>query len=52
MPDDQSPAVLEAKRLRRAAALQRNGRESTLLSRPSDRPSGSGDYSRTTLGGA
>jgi hypothetical protein len=55
MPDDQSPAVLEARRQKMLAAGLRQGRDSTILSNPSDRassaPSASGDYSRSTLGG-
>lgn len=55
MPDDQSPAVLEAKRRAVQAAGVRQGRDSTILGNPSDRassaPSASSDYSRTTLGG-
>ena len=49
LPDLESPAVREAKRLAALNMLQRAGRESTILTTPDDR--GSGDYSRTTLGG-
>lgn len=41
MPDDQSPAVLEAKRRNAMASATRGGRQSTLLQ----------DYSQRTLGG-
>lgn len=52
MPDPQDPAVREARRLATLNALQRRGRESTILTAPSSRPSGAGDtYNRTTLGG-
>ena len=53
MPDPEDPAVREAKRLATLNALQRRGRESTILTAPSSRPSGSGgdSYNRTTLGG-
>ena len=49
MPDPESPAVKEAKRRAALQMLQRAGRESTILTSPEDR--GSGDYSRTILGG-
>ena len=52
MPDPQSPEVLEAKRLAAINALKRQGRESTILTSPSSRPSGGYDaYNRATLGG-
>lgn len=47
MPDLESPAVLEAQRVRTAAIVSRSGRSSTLLSQDdSGRP-----YTRKTLGG-
>ena len=49
MPDAESPAVKEAKRRAALDMLQRAGRDSTILTSPEDR--GSGDYSRSKLGG-
>jgi hypothetical protein len=49
MPDEESPAVKEAKRRAALDMLQRAGRESTILTSREDR--GGGDYSRKTLGG-
>jgi hypothetical protein len=50
MPDKEDPQQLAAKRARTLDALNRAGRESTILTSPSDR-GGGGDYSRKTLGG-
>ena len=41
MPDSQSPAVIEAGRQQRLQALQRAGKQSTILQ----------DYANTSLGG-
>jgi hypothetical protein len=49
MPDKEDPQQREAKRLQRIDALSRAGRESTIMTAPSDR---GGDYSRKTLGGS
>lgn len=49
LPDEQSPAVLEAKRRAQTDMMQRAGRSSTILTAPGNR--GGGDYSKTTLGG-
>jgi len=49
MPDDQSAAVLEAKRKAQADILARAGRSSTILTAPKDRTTG-GDYNSTSLG--
>lgn len=53
MPDPESPEVKEAKRLALLNALKHQGRESTILTQPSARPSGAGydSFNRTTLGG-
>jgi hypothetical protein len=50
MPDKEDPQQREAQRKARIDALNRAGRESTILTSPSDR-GGGGDYSRKTLGG-
>jgi hypothetical protein len=51
MPDDQSPAVLEAKRKEREKIMSRGGRASTILTTPESRGSGGFDsYGSTTLG--
>lgn len=52
MPDPEDPAIMEKKRLTTIAALQRRGRDSTIMTAPSSRASGVGDdYSRKTTGG-
>ena len=52
MPDPEDPAIREAKRRALLAGLMRGGRESTILSAPSSRPSGNMDsFNRSTLGG-
>jgi len=49
MPDDQSPAVLEARRREREKIMSRAGRSSTIMT--SDQTSGGGDsYAGKTLG--
>jgi len=51
MPDDSSPAVLEAKRKAQADILARSGRSSTILTTPSTRPAApTGDYASKALG--
>ncbi len=52
MPDDQSPAVLEAKRRAQEQVVSRAGRQSTILTNPQNRSvaSGSDAYSSRTLG--
>jgi len=50
MPDPESPQILEQKRLAALKAMQRGGRDSTILTDADSRASG-GDYSRKTLGG-
>jgi hypothetical protein len=50
MPDKEDPQQREAQRQRTLDALNRAGRQSTILTAPSDR--GGGDYSRKTLGGS
>ena len=49
MPDTESPEVLAAKRRQMAEMMSRGGRESTILTSPSDR-GGIGDYNKTKLG--
>jgi hypothetical protein len=49
MPDEESPAVKEAKRRAALDMLRRAGRESTILTSREER--GGSDYSRKTLGG-
>lgn len=51
MPDEESPAVLEAKRRYASEAMARAGRQSTILTTPESR-NFSTDYSRKTLGGS
>lgn len=48
MPDEQDPVSEDRRRRARQASLARKGRASTRLS--ADNESGSGPYSRTTLG--
>lgn len=55
MPDDQSPAVLEARRRRAAEILARSGRTSTILTAPDQRGTDTtitDSYSSPTLGSA
>ena len=59
MPDDTDPAVLAAKRAKMADAMAQGGRQSTILTAPtqasplgaSSTIAGSSDYSAKTLGG-
>lgn len=51
MPDPESPEIREKKRLAALDMLSRAGRESTILTRGSERGP-TGDYSRRTLGGS
>lgn len=46
MPDEFSPATLEAKRRKQLEMMQRGGRQSTILSDAAGR----GDYAGSTLG--
>lgn len=48
MPDDNSPAVLAAKRAATAQAMARGSRQSTILTTAESR---GGDYSGSKLGG-
>lgn len=48
LPDEKSPAVLEAKRRAQMDMMSRAGRSSTILTSPGNR---GGDYSKVTLGG-
>ena len=50
MPDPESPEIIEAKRQAALKAMQRGGRDSTILPDADSRASGA-DYSRKTLGG-
>ena len=50
MPDQQSPAVIEAGNQAAIAAQQRAGRASTVLGRQAPRPSVADSYSGTRLG--
>jgi hypothetical protein len=49
MPDKEDPVIQEARRKASIDALNRAGRESTILTSPDNR---GGDYSRKTLGGS
>ena len=51
MPNPEAPEILEAKRQAALKAIQRGGRDSTILTDSDKRASGA-DYSRRTLGGA
>ena len=50
MPDPQAPEIVEQQRLAALKAMQRGGRDSTILTDADSRASGA-DYSRKTLGG-
>jgi hypothetical protein len=50
MPDDQSPAVLEARRNATRAAMARGGRTSTILTGAGDRAAPATAYTGRTLG--
>lgn len=47
MPDENSPAVIEARRRSQLETMKRAGRSSTILT---DRDNGGGSYSGTVLG--
>lgn len=51
MPDDQSAGVIEARRNEQARILSRAGRQSTILTKPENRPGKDFDtYGSRTLG--
>lgn len=50
MPDEQSPAVLEAKRREAERIMSRGGRRSTILSAPEDRGGGFDAFNKRELG--
>lgn len=52
MPDDQSPAVLDAKRSATERILSRAGRSATILTKPENRGGSMDTYASKTLGGA